>query len=46
MNPLLAKLSRGVDQVYNKKKQEGEFLKKKMAELSGLTAAEQVKKLK
>jgi hypothetical protein len=46
VNPLLAKLSRGVDQVYNKKKQEGEFLKKKMAELSGLTPAEQVNKLK
>jgi len=46
VNPLLAKLSKGVDQVYNKKKQETEYLKKKMAELSGLPPAEQVKKLK
>jgi hypothetical protein len=46
VNPLLAKLARGVDQGYNKKKQEGEYLKKRMAELGALTPAEQVKRLK
>ncbi len=46
MNPLLAKLARGVDQAFNKKKQESEYLRKKMAEIGGLPPAEQITKLK
>ena len=46
VNPLLAKLSVGLDQAFHKKKQEGEFMRRKLAELASLPAAEQVTRLK
>ena len=46
VNPLFAKLSVGVDKVFQKKKQEGEFMRRKLAELASLPSSEQVTRLK